>query len=110
MGSHEPLVVRVGERAQSDIQEIWRWNALQYGADHADAYIDLLLVAINSLGDNADSGSLVPEGDGSRYLIVKKDWSRSAHGHVVVYETTQQFVNVLRVYHTAQDWQSHLKN
>jgi plasmid stabilization system protein ParE len=62
--------------------------------------------AIRSLEDPNAAGKAVPGRPNVRYRLIRR--RTSGHGHIVVYEIAGNQVSVLRVYHTAQDWQAKL--
>lgn len=92
--------------AADDLREIWFWNAKRYGASHGDSYEAFLRDESERLETTYDSGSIVPLRPDFRYVTIRK--RRSGHGHVVIYRIDGEQVQLLRVFHTAQDWPSHV--
>jgi len=98
--------VAVTAEAASALDQVWRSSADRYGHSHADAYLRLLKDAIRSLEVPSAVGKAVPGRPNVYYLLVRR--RASGHGHILVYEIPGNQVSVLRLYHTAQDWQAKL--
>lgn len=101
-----PLTVAIAPTALNEISAIWRWNADEYGVSHADRYIDFLTDAIYSLATTHSLGRMVDGRPDLRYIVIKR--RSRGHGHVAVYTVDEEHVNLLHVFHTAQDWPSGL--
>lgn len=56
------------------------------------------------LARNPELGVAVEEFSGLRRRVIKK--RSRGHGHIVFYRVTGTQLEVVHVYHTAQDWQS----
>lgn len=48
-GQSPQLIVEYSPKALAALDEIWEWNASQYGADHADTYVAFLKAGTGSL-------------------------------------------------------------
>jgi plasmid stabilization system protein ParE len=92
--------------AQIRLFEIWEWNAQRYGAAHADAYLRFVKKRIDALADPSANGKPIPGRDDVRYLFVRR--RASGHGHIAARMTEGSLATVLRIFHTAQDWQAAL--
>ena len=92
--------------ARADWVAIWQWNAETYGERRADAYMSFLEAEIVRLATSPGLGPNVPEFPGLRRRLVKRR-SRS-HGHIVFYRAVDRRLEVIHIFHTAQDWQSKL--
>lgn len=90
--------------AIDELAGIWQWNAKPYGVAHADAYLRYLKRAIDRLATNHAQGRTVGIRPDLQYILVRRQ--TKGHGQVAVYQTAAEQVNVLHVFHTAQDWQS----
>ncbi|MBS0209742.1 MAG: type II toxin-antitoxin system RelE/ParE family toxin [Planctomycetes bacterium] len=101
-----PLSVVRSPTALNELHGIWRWNVERYGLAHADVYVALLERAIDVLGEAYNRGRPVAGRPDLRYIIVRR--KAKGHGHVVAYRVDEQHVNILHVFHTAQNWQEHL--
>jgi plasmid stabilization system protein ParE len=92
--------------ARITLLETWEWNARRYSPGHADAYVRFVKKSIDALADPSANGKPVPSRDDVRYLLVRR--RGSGHGHIAVFATEGNVVTVLRIFHTAQDWQAAL--
>src|SRR2546421_5125723 len=99
-----PLIVLVTPEAQSELIEIWNWNAIDRGIRHADAYLKFLEGQIDDLAENYDKGRTVGTRPELRYILMRR--KSRGHGHVAVYTVVGSVVTVVHVFHTAQDWQT----
>ena len=104
-GSHNPLTLDYTPEALSDLNTIWDWNAAKYGNAHADRYIEFLQRQTDRLR-STDRGLSVPTRPEFKYLTIRK--RSKGYGHVVVYETVENRIRVLRYFHTSQDWENKL--
>ena len=97
------MTVTLTADATDDLDEIWRWNARQHGAGHANEYLAFLRRAIDELATTHAQGRVV---DGRPDLPHRTVRHRSrGHAHVPVYHVDGTMVTVVRVFHTAQNWQ-----
>ena len=90
--------------ALRELKAIWRWNATKNGASRADAYLRFLLRGIDNLATTYHLGRRVAAANDLQYRLLRR--RSKGHGHVVVYRVVDDFVRVLHVFHTAQDWQA----
>lgn len=82
-------------------------NARQYSIEHADDYLAFLNRHIDGLDDSHSKCKEVRGRNAVKYLVILK--RLSGHGHVTVFKVVGDVIRVLRVFHTAQDWQNQLK-
>ena len=92
--------------ARITLLEIWEWNVQRYSPRHAEAYVRFVKKSIDALADPSTNGKPVPGRDDVRYLLVRR--RASGHGHIAVFAAEGNLVTVLRIFHTAQDWQTTL--
>ena len=85
---------------------IWRWNEDHYSTPHADAYVRFLKHSIDQLATNYSRGQKTGPRSDLRYIIIRR--KAGGHGHIAVYAFDSKEVNVLHVFHTAQDWRAKL--
>jgi len=97
------LPVIYANSALIDLDGIADWNELTYGREHAKSYIAFLEKHIAGLGRNYARGKTVGTRPDLRYVLIRR--RSHGHGHVAVYSFDKQAVNVLHVFHTAQNWQ-----
>lgn len=92
--------------ALQDLDEVWDWNEKTYGRDHAARYVEFLERQIDALGENHSRGRIVESRPELRYIRIKQ--RIRGHGHIAVYLVDTDAVNILHIFHTAQDWQAKL--
>jgi plasmid stabilization system protein ParE len=100
------LKVVLTESAAIDLHGIWGWNAQTYGVAHADGYLDFLKKHAARLESTHRMGRIVNARPEYRYTLIRK--RPRGHGHVIVYRVVNNTVQILRFFHTAQDWETNL--
>jgi plasmid stabilization system protein ParE len=101
------MIVDYTPEALANLDEIWDWNAEQYGRVHADSYIEFLRKRTDRLSAEYASGKPVRANPKLFCSVIQRKKKR--HGHIVVYEVNDDVVvRILRYFHTAQDWQNKL--
>ena len=100
--SERALTVIFSQIAIDELQAIWQWNAKNYGPLHANAYDLFLRRRIADLARGYDRGRGITGHPELRYLLIRR--KAKGHGHLAVYRVDDRAVNVLHVFHTAQDW------
>lgn len=101
------LSVVYSARALRDLNHILLYNLEKQGEIQAIKYIAFLEGRIASLASNYDRGKIVQSAPSYRYLLVKRH--RKGDGHIAVYQVTTQ-VEVLRIFHTKQDWENYVSD
>lgn len=102
------LPVIYSDIALTELDEIAHWNELTYNREHAKRYIQFLERRIDGLGKIYARGRVFGPRPELRYLLIQRTTKR--HGHVAVYSFNDEAINVLHVFHTAQDWQTKLSD
>lgn len=103
MASEKPdLVVQITPRASRMLQDIWQWNAGEYGESHADAYVHSLRTEAESLSYLHRVGRPVRKRSEFRYIHARMKSGRN--GHVIVFTVTATTVEILGFFHPRQDW------
>lgn len=105
-GRQQRLAVVLANDAIDQLHEIWRWNAKRYDPDHATRYLAFLKRAIDQLDRNYPKGRPVGTRPEYRYIRIRR--RTGGYGHVAVYSVESGRVNVLHVFHEAQDWENKL--
>jgi plasmid stabilization system protein ParE len=90
--------------ALAELDEISNWNEQTYSPAHAERYIDFLTHHIDSLGANAEKGKILTGQPHRRYLRIQRN--SKGHGHIAVYSVTETEVEILHVFHSAQNWRA----
>jgi plasmid stabilization system protein ParE len=101
------LRISLSPVALAKLDEIGDWNARSYGPDHAHRYIAFLRTETAKLSTLYFAGNPVPTRPQLSYVTMRK--RRRGHGHIAVYQVIGEVVYVLTYYHTAEDWQTKLK-
>ena len=101
------LTVSLSPVALAKLDEIGDWNARIYGPDHAHQYVAFLRAETAKLATFYFAGKPVPSRPKLIYITIRK--RRRGHGHIAVYQVISDVVYVLTYYHTAQDWQTKLR-
>ena len=102
----QTLTVVLSLTAVDELHGIWEWNAIYYSPQHADTYIRFLRDRIDELAACYGLGKVVRDRPELRYVIIRR--KPNGHGHIAVYRVTSQAVEVLHIFHTAQNWQTRL--
>ena len=100
------LPVVLTQAAADDLDEIWFRNAVEYNILHADSYKNFLRARAEALSVDHDLGRPVPTRPEFRYINIRK--RQGGHGHVCIYRVKNDQVDLLRFFHTRQDWQTHI--
>ncbi|RYG39667.1 type II toxin-antitoxin system RelE/ParE family toxin [bacterium] len=74
----------------------------------ADRYNEFLQWGLENLLEEPEQGQEIAEHRGLRRLTLRL--RSGGHGHIVVHrvDTSEQTIRILRIFHTAQDWQQKL--
>ncbi len=102
----EPLEVVFTLAARVEWIAVWQWNAVEYGERRADSYIAFLESEIEKLARSPGLGVAVEEFPGLWRRLAKR--RSRGHGHIVFYRVVESRLEIIHIYHTAQDWQSKL--
>ena len=97
------MTVVVSPEAVDDLDAIWRGNVGRYSVAHADDYLAFLPTEIAPLVTAHPRALTVPGSPSHSYALMRR--TARGHGHVAVFQMDRTVINVLRVYHKAQDWQ-----
>ena len=87
----------LSQDAQSDLVSIYRQGLELFGEKQAGQYLDTLFHLFDLLGENP--------GMGSDFDIQGKHFQRFVHvSHVIIFETSNPGVKILRIFHGASDY------
>lgn len=103
MAAPKSLTVVIAPNATAELAAIWRWNAEHYSPDHADRYLAFLETSIYDLDRAYPLGRSVDTRPELRHILIRR--KTQGHGHVAVYRVTESTVDVVHLFHSAQDWQ-----
>jgi plasmid stabilization system protein ParE len=100
------LRVILSREAEANLEEIWHWNAMAHDPQWADDYRAFLISNIRNLA--AASGRIVAGEPALRYVRVRK--KAKSHGHIIVFREAGEDMEIVFIFHTAQDWQNRLRD
>jgi plasmid stabilization system protein ParE len=100
------LNVVYSAKALKRLDEIWDWNAEHYGLDHADDYTSFLERRIDALEHEYERGIRVASRPEFRFVLIRRRSRR--RGHLAVYRIKQNRIDILHIFHSAEDWQAKL--
>jgi plasmid stabilization system protein ParE len=100
------LAVILAADAIDQLDEIWRWDANRYNPDHATNYGIFLKKTIDALDRNYAKGKRFGRRPDLRYIQIRRRTGGFAHR--AVYSVDENIVNVLHVFHSAEDWENKL--
>jgi plasmid stabilization system protein ParE len=100
------LNVVYSAKALKQLDEIWDWNEERYNASHADQYVEFLERHINALSVDDRQGKRVGNRHDLSYVLIRR--KSKGHGHIAVFTVDKTQVNVLYIFHSAQDWRKTL--
>ena len=89
--------------ALRSLDNIWLWSANQFGLAQGDSYLTFLWQNIERLGSEYQKGRPVGR---HRYMLVKR--RSKGYGHIVIYLVSASSVEILEIFHTAQDWHGYI--
>jgi len=98
------LKLNITAAAQNDINRIWEWHVENRSRRQAETYENFLISQIEKLATTHSDGrpvSVAPE-----YQFITARRSTRGHGHHVIYAVQQNSVEILRIYHTRQNWEN----
>jgi plasmid stabilization system protein ParE len=101
-----PLSVDYSPQSRRDLFAIADWNEKEYGVAHAARYIGFLKKIVVSLGRDEIEGHGIEERPDLRFVLARR--RNRGHGHVVVYRVHRSAIEIVRLFHTAEDWTSKL--
>ncbi|MGO8671708.1 MAG: type II toxin-antitoxin system RelE/ParE family toxin [Capsulimonadaceae bacterium] len=93
-------------KAASDLAANHTYTTEQWDFEQAERYTEFLKTAIRQLAEMPDKGNPVAGMPEVFEHVVK--WNRARHGHRIVYQEIAEGIYVLRILHTAMNWQNHL--
>ena len=96
------MKIRVSHRARADLEEIWRYSSRNWGEEHADLFIDLLVMRFAWLTENRglwrDRSDLGP----SLFTYTEKS-------HVIYFMHSTASLKIARLLHVSMDPELRLK-
>jgi plasmid stabilization system protein ParE len=103
MAEEQPLPeVSYSAAAIRDLHGIWIWNADTHSVASADRYEEFLKKTASSLRSSPKRVQTVLDRIDLQYVTAQQKPRR--HGHVIISKTTSSSIEIVRIFHTAQDW------
>lgn len=90
------MKVSISNRAQEDLVGIWEFSARAWGNEHADLYIDLLVLRFSWLTENQDLWRERTEISPRLYCYQEKS-------HVIYFKSAGELIEIIRVLHKHMD-------
>ena len=95
--------------ATLDLASIDNATASIWGPRQADVYSEFLQDVINHIANDPNIGRDAARFPGLKTYVAKSSRHRSANGHRIVYRATQDGVRIIRILHTAMQWEDHVE-
>jgi toxin ParE1/3/4 len=93
--------IRLSVLAERDLIAIWEYSLEEWGAAHADKYLDELDVRLRALAGSPKSGAV-------RDDVRRKYRALFVNRHVVYYTVSLWTIHIVRVLHGQMDPSKHL--
>lgn len=109
MAQPKRLNVCLSPEAILDIDQITSWNVANNGFEQAVKYREFLITSISQLEESYNGCRKVARRPDLKFIVLR--WSPKGHGHIVVFVVDEQSekINVARIYHTSQNWESYVR-
>jgi len=98
--------VTVSDDAVIDLTLIYIQTTETWDQDQAERYNEFLLGTFDKIAETPFLGRTIADRPGLISYIAK--WKRSRHGHRIVYRQVDERIEIVRVLHTAMNWQDHV--
>ena len=85
-----------------ELDEIADWTESKFGRERAQQYLSFLLNEISRLSSTPLLGTVLVDRPEYRFLPLRQ--RGRGHCHVVVYSLGNNLIEILHVFHSAQDW------
>lgn len=96
------MEILVSDRARLDLEEIWQFSSRNWGEEHADLYIDLLVMRFAWLTENRGLWRERPD-------LGKRLYSCRVKSHVIYFQHSRGDLRIVRLLHVSMDPPSRLK-
>jgi plasmid stabilization system protein ParE len=101
-------IVELTESAVLDLASIDNATASNWGEEQANRYTAFLQETIQSLAIRPEVGNVPSAFPELRTYVARLSRKRQSHGHRIVYRTIEDGIRVIRILHTAMQWEDHL--
>jgi toxin ParE1/3/4 len=89
------------EAAESDLEAILNYTALQWGEQQVDVYLAVIEKALQTIQDNPDLGR-------AKYGVSGQLKGYKAGKHIIFYRLEDTTIYVVRILHGSMNYPSHL--
>jgi|GEM_PF-1810971 len=107
---HSDCIIEFADAATLDLASIDNATDSMWGHNQADMYIEFLQGVIFDLAQHPALGRDAAQFPGVKTYVAKSRHRRSAHGYRIVYRSIGNGIRIIRILHTAMQWQDHLMN
>ena len=97
--------VAFSEPADRDQTAIFADTAEQCGTEQAERYLDFLNEVMDRLATAPATAPKAPRLTGVRVYVAR--WKNARQGHRIFFEETDNGIYIVRILHTAMNWQKH---
>ncbi|MBX3119789.1 MAG: type II toxin-antitoxin system RelE/ParE family toxin [Fimbriimonadaceae bacterium] len=101
-------LVLLTEAAMLDLASIDNATASNWGDEQANRYTAFLQETLQSLATNPSIGRTIQQYPELMMYLAKIRNRRSAHGHRIVYRQISGGIRIIRILHTAMQWEDHI--
>lgn len=101
-------LIEFADSATIDLASIDNATASTWGEAQADRYLEFLQEVIYDLANHPTNGKPAAQFPGLRTYVAKIRRKRASNGHRIVYREISGGIRVIRILHTAMQWQDHL--
>ena len=105
-GTSSHRIVIYSPEAENDQLGIFIDTAQQWSVAQARRYSEFLLFTAQQLAHQPAIAPLVPNLDGVRCYVAR--WKNARDGHRIFFEEIPEGINVIRILHTAMNWEERL--
>jgi len=93
--------------AAQDLASIYAYTVRWWGYEQAERYTDLIKEAVESASDpNTEHVREIEDRPGLFAIVVR--WKRTNYSHLVVFRRTDFGAEIVRILHSAMDFDSHI--
>lgn len=105
-GTSSRRIVIYSPEAERDQLGIFIDTARQWSVAQAKRYSEFLLTTAQQLAEQPAVAPLVPNQEGVRCYVAR--WKNARGGHRIFFEEIPEGINVIRILHTAMNWEEQL--
>lgn len=99
-------MITLSEYADIDVAAIYSYTAQMWDVEQAETYCQFLRESLLKLEETPGIGRPVANRRGLFTFVVT--WKHARYGNRVIYEHTLDGIYVVRILHTAMNWQDHI--